>query len=375
MKPENRRLMKTPKSVDIEITSRCNLQCTYCFHRSSPADTGKELSTEEWLSFFDELGRCAVMEVTIGGGEPFIRKDLKDLINGIIKNRMRYSILSNGGLITREMADFIASTGRCNSVQISIDGSNPAIHDKFRGTGSFDGAIRGITTLQSTGVKVTSRVTITRYNIDDLENIAELLLDTIGMNFISTNSVCHLGRARTHEDEVTLSAVEQCRAMENLMFLARKYKNRIIATAGPLAQGKNYQEMESARREEKTLPGRGYLTGCGCMWSKMAVRPDGVMVPCGMLSHIELGRINQVHLSEVWQSHPDFTRLRNRYTIPLTTFDSCRACEYIMTCTGNCPASSYTRIHDVYAPSPDGCLKQFLHEGGHIIWMDCDTGN
>lgn len=367
--------MKTPKSVDIEITSRCNLQCTYCFHRSSPADTGKELSTEEWLSFFDELGRCAVMEVTIGGGEPFIRKDLKDLINGIIKNRMRYSILSNGGLITREMANFIASTGRCNSVQISIDGSNPAIHDKFRGTGSFDGAIRGITTLQSSGIKVTSRVTITRYNIDDLENIAELLLDTIGMDFISTNSVCHLGRARTHEDEVTLSVEEQCRAMENLMLLARKYKNRIIATAGPLAQVRSYQEMESARLEGRTLPGRGYLTGCGCMWSKMAVRPDGVMVPCGMLSHIELGRINQVHLSEVWQSHPDFIRLRNRYTIPLTTFDSCRACEYIMTCTGNCPASSYTRIHDVYAPSPDGCLKQFLHEGGHIIWMDCDTGN
>nr|WP_319538598.1 SynChlorMet cassette radical SAM/SPASM protein ScmE [uncultured Methanospirillum sp.] len=368
--PENRRLMKTPKSLDIDITSRCNLHCKYCFHRTSPADTGSELSTAEWLSFFDELGRCAVMEVTIGGGEPFIRTDLRELIGGIIKNRMRFSILSNGSLITPDLAENIASTGRCNSVQVSIDGSRPEIHDRLRGAGSFEGAIRGIKNLQSSGVSVTSRITVNPYNIDDLDNIARLLLDEMGMNFISTNSVCHLGLARSHEDEVNLNAEEQCRAMEKLMTLARMYENRIISTAGPLSQVRSYQQMEIARRNGRALPGRGYLTGCGCMWSKMTVRPDGMMVPCGMLSHIELGRINKVPLREVWQSHPEFTKLRDRYKIPLSTFDECRSCEYIMTCTGNCPASSYTRVHDVYAPSPDGCLKRFLQEGGRVIGMD-----
>jgi SynChlorMet cassette radical SAM/SPASM protein ScmE len=364
---EQRRLMKTPKSLDLDITSRCNLRCKYCFHRTSPADTGGEVPTDTWVRFMDELGTCAVMDVTFGGGEPFIRDDLPALIDGVVRNRMRFSILSNGGLITPEIARYIASTGRCNYVQISIDGSCPEVHDRLRGPGSFDGAVRGIKILQAAGVPVTSRVTIHRYNLDDLGNIARFLLDEIGMGGISTNSACYLGLARANEEEVSLNAAEQCRAMEIILDLAKRYNNRITAAAGPLSMGRNFQEMEQARLDGRSLPGRGFLTGCGCMWSKMAVRPDGMMVPCGMLAHIELGRIHEVPLIDVWQNHPEFTRLRQRYTIPLSRFSECRECEYRMMCTGNCPASGYTRAGDVYAPSPDGCLKKFLEEGGRIV--------
>lgn len=364
---ETRRLMRTPKSLDLDITSRCNLRCKYCFHRTSPADTGEELPTRSWITFIEELGRCAVMDITFGGGEPFIRDDILDLIDAAVKNRMRFSILSNGSLITPEMAKHIAKTGRCNYVQVSIDGSRPEVHDRIRGTGSFEGAIRGIKILQAAGVPVTSRVTIHRYNLDDLENIARFLINKIGMDFISTNSACYLGLARRNEEEVSLTAAEQTIAMEQILDLAKIYQNSITATAGPLSQGKIFNEMEHARLSGLTLPGRGYLTGCGCMWSKMAVRPDGMMVPCGMLAHIELGRINEVSLTEVWQSHPEFTRLRQRYTIPLSNFERCRECDYQMTCTGNCPASGYNRTGDVYAPSPDGCLKLFLEEGGRIV--------
>jgi len=137
---ENRRLMKTPKSLDLDITSRCNLKCKYCFHRTSPADTGGELPTEAWVKFMEELSRAAVCDVTFGGGEAFIRKDLPELIDAAVKNRMRFAILSNGGLITPEVAEHIAKTGRCNYVQISIDGSCPEVHDQVRGAGSFNGA-------------------------------------------------------------------------------------------------------------------------------------------------------------------------------------------------------------------------------------------
>ena len=57
---------------------------------------------------------------------------------------MRFDILSNGTLITDEMAAFLASTGRCDGIQVSIDGSIPMTHDVFRGEGNFLKAIRGI---------------------------------------------------------------------------------------------------------------------------------------------------------------------------------------------------------------------------------------
>ena len=95
----NRSVMRTPRKLDIDITARCNLRCRYCYFFSNPAVEYRDLPTEEWLRFFDELGTLGVMEVTLAGGEPFIREDLATLLEGIVRNRMRFSILSNGALI------------------------------------------------------------------------------------------------------------------------------------------------------------------------------------------------------------------------------------------------------------------------------------
>ncbi len=113
------------------------LEMRVCSHFSSGGEVEKDLSTEEWLQFFEELHRCNVMDVCLQGGEPLFRPDLKELINGIVGNRMRFSILTNGTLITEEMATFLASSGRCDSVQVSIDGSIPTTHDAFRGEGNL----------------------------------------------------------------------------------------------------------------------------------------------------------------------------------------------------------------------------------------------
>jgi SynChlorMet cassette radical SAM/SPASM protein ScmE len=127
------------------------------------------------------------MNVTISGGEPFFRKDLPELVEGIVRNRMRFNILSNGTLITDEMAAFLASTGRCDGVQISIDGSVPTTHDACRGEGNFLKAMQGIKSLQKHNVPVSVRVTIHKQNVWDLENVSKLLLEEVGLSSFSTN--------------------------------------------------------------------------------------------------------------------------------------------------------------------------------------------
>ncbi len=62
------------------------------------------------------------------------------------------------------------------------------------------------------------------------------------------------------------------------------------------------------------------------MWSKLAVWPAGAYVPCGMLSHITPGRINEDRLEEVWCNHRELIKLRERYKIPLSTFAECTEC-------------------------------------------------
>ena len=359
--------MKTPRSVDLAITNRCNLRCTYCSHFTGAGDVGHDLPKEEWLQFFEELNRCAVMSVTLQGGEPFCRKDLPELIEGIVRNRMRFNILSNGTLITGEMAAFLASTGRCDGVQVSIDGSVPTTHDACRGEGNFIRAMEGIKSLQKYNVPVPVRVTIHRQNVRDLENVAKFLLEEVGLPSFSTNAASYMGLCRQNAEQVQLTAEERSLAMETLLKLEKKYNGRISASAGPLAEGRDWLEMERKLQVgQDPIEGRGFLSGCNGPANTLAVRADGVMTPCIQMSHLELGRINVDNLQEVWQEHPGLERLRSRYKIPLSRFEFCQGCDYINYCTGNCPATAYTILGTENHPSPDACLKRFLEAGGRL---------
>ena len=359
--------MATPRSIDLSITSDCNLRCRYCSHFGSASDSGRDLLTNEWLTFFKELNACAVMDVTLSGGEPFCRPDFKELIEGIVANRMRYNLLSNGTLITDHMAGFLASTGRCNGVQVSIDGPDPDGHDAFRGEGNFQKAVAGIQNLQAHDVSVDVRVTIHRQNVYRLADIARFLLEDLGLDGFSTNSASYMGLCRYDSDQIQLSTEERAFAMETLHRLKQEYDGRISASAGPLAEYEHWTEMEQARRGSgEPVSGGGYLTGCGCVMSSMAVRADGVMIPCSQLSHLDLGRINKDDLKDVWQHHPILARLRERSHVPLSEFEFCNGCDYVNHCTGNCPALAYTILGDDNHPSPDACLRRFLEEGGKL---------
>ena len=361
------RVMRTPRNVEIAITSRCNLHCRYCYFFDNPEMEYADLPTGEWLRFFDELGRCAVINVTLAGGEPFVREDLPALIEGIVRNRMRFSLLSNGMLIDGEIAAFIARTGRCDYVQVSLDGSEPASHDAARGKGSFVGAFRGLQVLQRHRVPATVRVTIHRYNVHDLERMASLLLDDLGLSTFSTNSAGYLGSCSQHADELLLTTEQRQEAMDTLSRLAEKYNGRITAAAGPLAEARHWRRMEEARAQHlPPTPEGGRLTGCGCTSSKIAVNADGTIVPCTMLSHMRLGRINQDSLVDIWRNSPELNALRQRRAIPLAAFDFCADCPYTSYCSGNCPGLAYSLTGQVDHPSPDACLRRFLIDGGRI---------
>jgi SynChlorMet cassette radical SAM/SPASM protein ScmE len=227
--------------------------------------------------------------------------------------------------------------------------------------------MRAIKSLQNHDVAVSVRVTIHKHNVRDLENVARLLLEEVGLPSFSTNAASYMGLCRQNAEQVQLTAEERTLAMATLLGLEKKYSWRISATAGPLAEGRDWLEMEKSLREgQESINGRGYLSGCNGLTKTLAVRADGVMVPCGQMSHIELGRINKDSLQVVWHEHPELKRLRERHKISLKDFEFCQGCEYINYCTGNCPALAYTILGIENHPSPDACLKRFLDAGGRL---------
>lgn len=358
-------LVGFPRSLDLFVTGRCNLKCRYCYY-ADEMTARKDLPTERWLALFEEVSRLGVQRVCLSGGEVFTRKDLFELIDGIVANKMRYSMLTNGTLITRDtLAAFAVGKRRLrlDSIQLSIDGSRAEIHDASRPPQSFDRALAALRLLKEAGFPLTVRVTVNRNNIDDLPNIARLLLEDVGLDGFSTNEAEQMGTARCHGDSIVLSNAERRRAMDILAALNEKYEGRISAAAGPLALARNYAEIEAAlARGETSFPGRGKFCACGGVLGKMAILHDGSIVPCDMLSNLTMGVIGIHSLTEAWRTSPAMNLVRYRREVPLTTLPECRDCGYVGFCTGACPGAVMAKFGRLNVRDPQACYRIFKGE-------------
>ena len=357
-----------PGEFDISLTGKCNLHCDYCFY-DQEMHSRPDLPKEEWFTFFDELGRLAVRNLTLSGGEIFVRSDLWELIDRLIENRMRYSILSNGTLVNEKTISLLEKKGRrrrLNSIQISIDGSRPEVHDKSRGAGSFARAIRGLRLLKEADFPVTTRVTVNRHNVDDLDNIAALLLGDVGLSGFGTNDAMPMGAGCDNQASITLLPDQQVKAMKILTDLEKKYAGRISATAGPQAKWKTYGEMERARATgEKTARWQmGHLTACGCVFNKLAVHHDGVITPCNMLPTLEIGIVNRDSIKSIWKSHPTLQALKERRKIPMNKVSGCEDCLWNPYCNGSCPGLALSMTGDFNHANPHDCYRRFLAATG-----------
>jgi len=361
------KVISSPREIDVELTSNCNLRCQYCYFFDNPDVEYTDLPTEEWLRFFDECGKAGVMRIRLAGGEPFYREDLRELIDGVVRNRMRFSMLTNGGLITEEMAEYIASTGRCDSIQVSLDGGSAEVHDKARGKGSFDAAVQGIKILQKYGIPVKIRCTIHRHNVDHLDEVAAFILEELKLPEFSTNAVGYFGICQSNAESLMLQIEDRVKVMERLERLEKKYPDRLTASYGPLFDLHSWRQMEEDKKTKKPrYSNTGALTGCGCHKVELSVRSDGHYTVCSMLSGMALGRINREKLLDVWKDNTTLCAFRSRANIELATFDYCRDCDYSDYCTGNCPGVAFTMTGDAHQPAPDACYKLFLEQGGRL---------
>jgi SynChlorMet cassette radical SAM/SPASM protein ScmE len=349
--------------VDIALTGRCNLRCGYCFYADEMVGLS-DLPTERWLAVFEELGGLAVQRVTLSGGEVFTRRDFWELVDGVIDGRLRYSLLSNGTLITEQtIAAFEQGKRRprLDSIQVSIDGSRAEIHDRSRPPRSFDAALRGLRLLKEAGLPVTVRVTVNAHNVEDLPAIARLLLEDVGLPGFSTNEAEQMGSARCQGESITLSREQRARATTLLEELNEHYGVRIGASAGPLAAARQYAEIDAAlARGETGLPGRGTLCSCGGVFSKMAILHDGTMAPCNMLPQLTMGTVGTHSLQEAWLHHPSINVMRQRRTIPLDSLPECEGCAYTGFCAGGCPAAVMARTGRLNAADTTACYRSHI---------------
>ena len=83
-----------PIIVHLNVTNRCNLNCSFCYNQDN---TASEMTLEEYRKIIDCLAAAGTIKVALLGGEPFLREDLKLLVQ-YAKKHLRYVFLTTNGL-------------------------------------------------------------------------------------------------------------------------------------------------------------------------------------------------------------------------------------------------------------------------------------
>ena len=154
----------------------CNLSCTYCVAESFVGAERNGLALQEVCRLIDEAGTLGMTELFLTGGEPFILHDIFRMIEYGLERGMRVTVLSNGILLKGKRLEQLEALAPLDglTVQISLDGSNAATHDVYRGAGSWQKAIDAIVRLKSASFHVRLGTTETPENRHDLSAMCQL---------------------------------------------------------------------------------------------------------------------------------------------------------------------------------------------------------
>ena len=153
----------------------CNLSCSYCVAESFVGAERRGLTLTQICHVIDEAVELGMTELFFTGGEPFILHDIFSALSYGLE-RMHVTVLSNGILLkgTRlQQLEQLPHRERL-TVQISLDGSNAATHDFYRGAGSWQKAIDAIVRLKAGGFHVRLGTTQTAENTHDLPATCQL---------------------------------------------------------------------------------------------------------------------------------------------------------------------------------------------------------
>jgi len=165
-----------PKSIDINPTAKCNLNCSYCWGPDHNIPDG--LSTEDWkntLRFFAERGTGAVV---FTGGEPLVRKDIGQLVQFAKYQGMKVTLSTNTLLLQRHSDEILPYI---DEIGIPIDGSNPEANSKMRlgNPRAFDSSVKALHFVRKhcPTIEITVRTVVSKVNKDEILNIGAFLKD------------------------------------------------------------------------------------------------------------------------------------------------------------------------------------------------------
>ena len=324
----------------ISVTDSCNLRCAHCYVDANSKHT-IELSVEQHTDVASQIKKVLCTNnftqyrVFLTGGEPFIRKDLLDIVRAYKSFDLGVGISTNSLLITDLDIPIIKELDIALSV--SLDGATKERHEFIRGPGTFNATIDRIKSLTSSGVKVGINTLVHEMNFSEFEDILELAYE-LGCKGVNPINLIQLGRACNSQ----LRRVPEVEIFQRLANYINTHKEHISLF-------------------EKTTMfssiGAALLGGISCQSCGVGNRPcvyigtGGNIYPCANTQRDEfcLGNINEGSLKDFLRDdHPTLCMLRTLDVDKLNP--KCSTCDVRKFCGGDCRGETYNVTMDLKAP-------------------------
>jgi len=326
-----------------EITMKCDQPCQHCGSRSGKSRPS-ELATEELFDVARGLARLGSREVTLIGGEAYLREDCEELIRFIAELGMRVTMQTGGRAFTPELAARYRDAG-LTGLGVSIDGPARA-HDRLRGNlGSYQAAMRALDAAREAGLTISANTQINKLNCDHLRETAKVLRER-GVQAWQVQLTGPLGRAADHPEWIidpwqivpiidTLAAIQLEAFREHAGGIPfNVFANNNIGYYGP-----HEQVLRS-----RPLGGEAHWVGCQAGVYVLGIESDGTVKACPTLptGPYAAGNVRTMSIEELWQ-HSELLRFaRDRTAEELWGF--CKTCYYADDCRAGCSWTAHTTL-------------------------------
>lgn len=342
------------------ITGRCNFRCRHCY-MDAPDDMLGELSTEEALSFIDQMADCGVLRVDLTGGEPLVRKDLWQLIDRILSHKMVIGqFYTNGWLLDNDVLDEFQQRGLKPEISVSFDGVG--WHDWMRQIpGSEKAALGALKLCHDRGFPTSVGMCIHRGNLHTIPQTIDALKNA-GVTEVKTANVDETGLWRLHSQGNALTRQEYIEGL--LPYIDWYYKAgrpiRSLEFGGIARLSQEAPGEVCIKRYDGTENCLDCYLCSPARWS-CYVTPEGRLLPCmpmtASLKQEYFPKIQEIGLRQGLKDSYYMQFVNSRVKDLFAENEECAACQYRFQCGGGCRAAALLEgDHSLMGCDRDMCM-------------------
>ena len=315
-----------------EITLKCNLACQHCGSRAGHT-RANELSRAEALDLVRQMAEVGITEVTIIGGEAFLRPDWLEIAQAITKAGMLCGMTTGGYGITLETARRMKAAG-ISVVSVSVDGLE-ATHDRLRGRqGSWQWAFKTMSNLKEAGIRFGCNTQINRLSAPEFPRIYEHLRDA-GIFAWQIQLTVPMGNAADNS-EILLQPYELLDVYPMIARVAQQAKREGVQ----VQPGNNIGYYGPYERLLRGGDAWSFWQGCSAGLSTLGIEADGAIKGCPSLPTTAYsgGNIRDYSLRTIIEETEEL-RFNLGAGTPKGTehlWGFCKSCEFAELCRGGC---------------------------------------